>query len=325
MTTSNHTALTQALNENICWQAVQNRDAAYDGRFLYGVISTGVYCHPSCHSRQPRRENVRFFAVSALARAAGFRACKRCRPGHTQTNTAAADARIRLAEKICALIDQQLRDGAASPHDLRALGAETGVSPFHMQRQFKKVTGITPRQYAEARRAAFFKMQVRNGHSVTAALYDAGFGSGSRLYEKSDDLLGMTPATYQKGGKGMQIQYSVVPCPLGRLLAAVTDRGICSVTLGDTEEQLARDLHAEFPGAAIARAEAPLRETIKAILAHLEGKQPALNLPLDVRATAFQKRVWDELRRIPYGETASYTEIARRLDQPTAARAVARA
>jgi AraC family transcriptional regulator of adaptative response/methylated-DNA-[protein]-cysteine methyltransferase len=199
------------------------------------------------------------------------------------------------------------------------------LSQFHLQRLFKKLMGITPRQYAEARRADLFKTRVKAGRSVTEAMYEAGYGSSSRLYEKAAAQLGMTPATYRKGGKGMKINYTVAECPLGLLLVAVTDKGICSVTLGDEGEDLTGGLRAEFPQAEIARDEKRLQTQVRALLAHLAGQEPHPDLPLDVQGTAFQKRVWEELRRIPYGQTASYGEVARRIGRPSATRAVARA
>jgi AraC family transcriptional regulator, regulatory protein of adaptative response / methylated-DNA-[protein]-cysteine methyltransferase len=299
------------------WRAIRTRDAGYDGLFYYGVRTTGVYCRPSCASRQPKRENVFFFALPEAARQAGFRACLRCRPDETVIR----DPQAELTQSLCRLIDQHLEE----PLNFAALSAQVKLSQFHLQRLFKKLMGITPRQYAEARRADLFKTRVKGGQSVTEAMYEAGYGSSSRLYEKAASQLGMTPATYRKGGKGMKINYTIAECPLGLLLVAVTDRGICSVTLGEKGEELIGDLRAEFPQAVIERDETSLRAQVNALLAHLAGQEPHPDLPLDVQGTAFQKRVWEELRRIPYGQTASYGEIARRIGRPTATRAVARA
>ncbi len=311
-------AATTALNaEERFWQAIRMRDADYDGMFYYGVRTTGVYCRPSCASRQPKRENVLFFALPEAARQAGFRACLRCRPGEAVVR----DPQAELTQSLCRLIDQHLEE----PLNIAALSEQMKLSQFHLQRLFKKLMGITPRQYAEARRADLFKTRVKAGQSVTEAMYEAGYGSSSRLYEKAAAQLGMTPATYRKGGKGMKINYTVANCPLGLLLVAVTDKGICSVALGDKSEDLTGDLRAEFPQAEIARDEKRLQAQIRALLAHLAGQEPHPGLPLDVQGTAFQKRVWEELRRIPYGQTASYGEIARRIGQPSATRAVARA
>jgi AraC family transcriptional regulator of adaptative response/methylated-DNA-[protein]-cysteine methyltransferase len=299
------------------WQAIRTRDAGYDGLFYYGVRTTGIYCRPSCASRQPKSENVLFFALPEAARQAGLRACLRCRPDEA----AIRDPQAELTQSLCRLIDQHLEE----PLNFAALSQQVKLSQFHLQRLFKKLMGITPRQYAEARRANLFKTRVRGGQSVTEAMYEAGYGSSSRLYEKASAQLGMTPATYRKGGKGMKINYTIAECPLGLLLVAVTDKGICSVTLGDKSEGLTGDLRAEFPQAEIARDETHLRAQVGALLAHLAGQEPHPDLPLDVQGTAFQKRVWEELRHIPYGHTASYGEIARRIGQPSATRAVARA
>jgi len=312
---------TTAKAEERFWRALQTRDANCDGLFYYGVRTTGVYCRPSCPSRQPKRENVLFFALPEAARQAGFRACLRCRPDEAVIH----DPQAELTQSLCRLIDQHLEE----PINFAALSEQVKLSQFHLQRLFKKLMGITPRQYAEARRADLFKTHIKAGQSVTEAMYEAGYGSSSRLYEKAAAQLGMTPATYRKGGKGMKINYTIAECPLGLLLVAVTDKGICSVTLGDKgagkEEELIGDLRAEFPQAEIARDETRLRAQVNMLLAHLAGQQPHPDLPLDVQGTAFQKRVWEELRRIPYGQTASYGEIARRIGQPSATRAVARA
>lgn len=303
--------------EEQCWRAVQTRDASFDGVFYYAVRTTGVYCRPSCASRQPRRENVSFFALPEAARQASFRACLRCKPDEA----AIRDPQAELIQSVCRLIDQQIEE----PPNFAALSEEVQQSQFHLQRLFKKLMGITPRQYAEARRADRFKSRVKSGQSVTEAMYDAGYGSSSRLYEKAAAQLGMTPATYRKGGKGMKISYTIAVCPLGLLLVAATDKGICSVTLGDKNEKLAEALRAEFPQAEIAGDKGDLHAQVNTLLKHLAGQEPHPELPLDVQGTAFQKRVWEELRRIPYGQTASYGEIARRIGQPTATRAVARA
>ena len=312
-------AIMTAVEERF-WQAVQTRDASCDGLFYYGVRTTGVYCRPSCASRQPKPENVAFFALPEAARQAGFRACLRCRPDQT----AIRDPQTELVQSVCRLIDQQLEDQS----NFAALSQQMKLSQYHLQRLFKKLMGITPRQYAEARRADLFKTSIKAGQNVTEAMYDAGYGSSSRLYEKSGAQLGMTPATYRKGGKGMKINYTIAECPLGPLgllLVAATDKGICAVTLGDQSESLTENLRAEFPQADIALDNQHLQSQVKTLLAHLAGQEPHPALPLDVQGTAFQKRVWEELRNIPYGQTASYSEVARRIGQPTATRAVARA
>jgi AraC family transcriptional regulator of adaptative response/methylated-DNA-[protein]-cysteine methyltransferase len=299
------------------WQALQRRDAGFDGLFFYGVRSTRIYCRPSCRSKQPKRENVIFFASPEAARQSGFRSCLRCQPDQANLKNAQAE----LAQRICRALEAS---GEVSL-SLADLSAETNLSQSHLQRVFKNVLGITPRQYAEALRAGRFKTEVRAGKAVTAAMYEAGYGSSSRLYEKAAAQLGMTPATYRRGGKGMKINYTITACKSGRLLVAATERGICSVTLGDADQKLEQDLFAEFPQAVIERDNTNLNDHVNTLLAHLDGQQPRLDLSLDMQATAFQKLVWEELRRIPYGDTASYSEIARRIGKPSATRAVARA
>jgi AraC family transcriptional regulator of adaptative response/methylated-DNA-[protein]-cysteine methyltransferase len=305
------------LDDDARWEAVLNRDATADGTFVYGVLSTGIYCRPSCPSRRPRRDRVAFFALPAAAEHAGFRACKRCHP----ERAAIHDPHVELVQRVCRAI-------AANPEGqltLAALSADVGLSPFHLQRIFKRVMGISPKQYADAARTDRLKSDLRNGEAVTSALYGAGYGSSSRLYERADTHLGMTPAVYRKGGAGMRITYTVVPCPLGALLVAATERGVCAVTLGDDAERLSAGLRREYPAAQIHEDATYLSEAVEAILRHLAGEQPHLDLPLDIRATAFQWRVWEALREIPYGDTRSYSEIARAIGQPTASRAVAQA
>lgn len=293
------------------WQAIETRDRSLDGTFVYAVKTTGVFCRPSCPSRRPRQENVRYFQAIAEAAAAGFRPCKRCRPADAEHPEAS------LMEAACRYIDTH-----AEGFQLDAFSRHMGYSPFHLQRTFKAELGITPRAYAESRRVATMKQNLRDGHSVTESLYDAGFSSPSRIYENSASHFGMTPATYRKHGRGAKITYTVAESPLGLLLVAQTERGVCSVLFGDSEAELEAALKAEFPAAIITRADSP---HIARILAHLEGSERLLRLPLDIQATAFQRRVWEYLQRIPYGETRSYSQVARDLDQPTASRAVARA
>lgn len=306
-----------ALDEAACWSAVENRDAAFDGVFWYGVWTTGVYCRPSCASRQPKRKNVAFFALPEAARQAGLRACRRCHPDRAPLRDPQAD----LVQSLCRLIDESVEEKP----DLGSLSRQARISQFHLQRLFKKLMGITPRQYVEARRAAIFKAGVKAGQSVTDAMYEAGYGSSSRLYEKASAHLGMTPATYGKGGRGMHIEYAIVESPLGQLMVAATERGICSVMLGDEAEGLARELREEFPLAEIAPDKQRLKSQVRSLLDCLAGQAPHEDLPLDVQGTAFQIRVWEELRRIPRGETVSYRELAARIGNPAATRAVARA
>jgi AraC family transcriptional regulator of adaptative response/methylated-DNA-[protein]-cysteine methyltransferase len=307
----------QEMNDETRWQAVQTRDARFDGTFVYGVRSTGIYCKPSCASRRPRRAQVRFFAAYDAAETAGFRACRRCQP----QQTAAHDPQVEMIKRACRRIEEQTE----SRLSLATLSAELRVSPSHLQRTFKRVTGVTPRQYAVTHRVNQFKSRVREGEGVVDAMYNAGYGSSSRLYEQADAELGMTPAVYRRGGAGMRITYAIVGCALGRLLVAATERGLCAVRLGDTDDELERTLLAEFHAAEIHKDTAALDEWLKAILRHIDGEQTALDLPLDVQATAFQRRVWEELRRIPYGSVRSYGEVARAIGNEKAVRAVARA
>jgi len=298
-------------NDHECWQAVKNRDRRYDGTFVYAVESTGLYCRPSCPARRPRRENVVFFAAPQEADRAGFRPCRRCRPTEI-------DAQLDIVRRACELIDAA--DG--TPPTLAELSVRLHLSPYHLQRLFKRLTGVTPRQYADARRLDRFKTRLKEGQTVTQALYEAGYGSSSRAYAGQ---LGMTPATYGGGGEGMDIVYTVTACPLGYLLVAATERGICAVSLGDSPDELEATLADEYPAASIRRDDNHLGQWVGLILAYLDGAPLPTDLPLDIRATAFQRRVWEALRAIPLGATRSYGEIAASLDQPTATRAVAQA
>lgn len=307
--------------DDMLWQAVLDRDAARDGTFVYAVRSTGVFCRPSCPSRRARRAQVRFFATAAEATAAGFRPCKRCRP---QLAAGEADARLRTVGRVCRAIE----DRDEGRPTLAALGAEVAVSPHHLQRVFKATTGVSPMQYAEAVRLGRLKRSLREGEPVAEALYGAGYGSSSRLYEKAPGHLGMTPASYAKGGKGAQITFTVTHTPadaLGRLLIAATPRGICMVALGESDAGLEGELRREYPLAAIERDDAALGGWVKSVLELIDGNHPHGELPLDIRATAFQWQVWTRLRAIPRGETRSYAAIAADLGQPKAARAVGRA
>jgi AraC family transcriptional regulator, regulatory protein of adaptative response / methylated-DNA-[protein]-cysteine methyltransferase len=303
------------------WDAVAARSRQADGAFVYAVTTTGVYCRPSCPSRRPRRENVEFFPLPEAAEQAGYRACRRCHPERVMASDPATE-RVRQA---CRLIDAALEEGEGAAPSLERLGAAVGASAHQLQRLFKRELGISPRDFAAARRLARVKDRLRQGDGVAGALYEAGYGSSSRLYERSDAQLGMTPATYRRRGEGMAIGFTIVPCALGRLLVAATARGISAVSLGESDAALEAALKAEYAAADIRRDDAALGRWVSAILAHLEGATPGLALPLDLQATAFQWRVWRELQKIPYGETASYAAIARRIGAPRAARAVARA
>lgn len=303
-------------NEEL-WRAVVAKDARFDGRFVFAVSSTGIYCRPSCPSRRPQRERVAFFNLPEAAEEAGYRACLRCHPeANNQT-----DPQVAAVRSACRFIEQHQDEHL----NLDLIGAHVGLSSFHLQRTFKRLMGITPKQYAEACRAARFKTGVRQGESVTNAMYDAGYGSSSRLYERSTAELGMTPATYGKGGRGARIDYTIGHSSLGLVLVAATHKGICAVRIGDSEDALESNLRAEFPVAEITRDDQQLHSIVNKILDHLSGKQPHLDLPLDIQATAFQRQVWEALRSIPYGSTRSYSEVAKTIGRPTAVRAVARA
>jgi AraC family transcriptional regulator, regulatory protein of adaptative response / methylated-DNA-[protein]-cysteine methyltransferase len=304
-------------DEEAKWQAVVGKDARADGEFVFAVSSTGIYCRPSCPSRRPRREYVSFYALPEAAEQAGFRACRRCHP----RTVAATDPQVGMARLVCRLID----NNQGEPLTLAMLSKEIGVSAFHLQRTFKGIMGISPSQYAEIQRMNRFKQSVREGESIANATYEAGFGSSSRLYEGAAAQLGMTPATYGKGGRGAVINYAIVECQLGKLLVAATSKGVCAVKLGDSVADLQLDLSNEFPAAEIRRDETPLASSVRAIVDHLSDKSPHIDLPLDIRATAFQRQVWEQLRRIPPGETYSYSEVAKAIGQEKAVRAVARA
>jgi AraC family transcriptional regulator, regulatory protein of adaptative response / methylated-DNA-[protein]-cysteine methyltransferase len=298
------------------WDAVRARDAAHDGKFVFAVSSTGVYCRPSCAARRPRRENVEFFALPDQAEQAGYRACLRCRPralsGNEQADTVKA---------ICRFIEQHLDE----PVTLGRLGKEFHQSPFHLQRRFKAVLGISPRAYADSCRLRQLKRNLQAGDSVTRAMYDAGYGSSSRLYEKTASQLGMTPDKYRRGAIAAAIRYTIADSPLGRMLIAATERGICAIQFARTDGELIEGLKREFPFAARKADDAGLRSSVVTLLQHMRGKKQNSALPLDIRATAFQRRVWTHLQSIPFGKTESYQQVAKAIGQPTASRAVARA
>ena len=307
------------------WKAVERRDRGADGEFVFAVRSTGIYCKPSCPSRRPRREQVVFFSLPEAAEQEGFRACKRCRPSAAP----AADPNIEKMRGVCRAIDAAvLADTSGETGmdlSLAGLSAKAGMSPHQLERAFRRAMGITPRQYADAQRMRRLKSRLKKGDDVTTALYEAGYGSSSRLYERAPSHLGMTPATYRRGGEGMQINYTFADSPLGRMLVGATDRGISALYIGDSDSKLEATLRKEYPRAEIARDRNGLSKWLQKILAHLRGREPHLDLPTDVQATAFQRRVWEELRRIPYGATRTYSEVARSIGRPTAIRAVARA
>ena len=303
------------------WHAVQSRDRGADGVFVYAVRSTGVYCRPSCPSRKPQANQVVFFRLPEAAEQQGFRECRRCRPRTANLR----DPRTQAVAKVCREIDARLKEGNDAPVTLSALSTPIGMSSHQLERAFRSVMGITPRQYADAQRMRRLKSKLKKGDDVTTALYDAGFGSSSRLYERAPSQLGMTPATYRQGGAGMRVNYTIVDSPLGRLLVAATDRGISALYLGESNARLEAALQKEYPRAEIRRDRNGLEGWVSKILEHLRGREPNLDLPTDVQATAFQRRVWEELRRIPYGTTRTYSQVARAIGQPAAVRAVARA
>jgi AraC family transcriptional regulator of adaptative response/methylated-DNA-[protein]-cysteine methyltransferase len=307
--------------EAAAWRAVATRDASADGRLFYAVTSTGVYCRPSCPSRRPRRENVRFFCSAGDAERAGFRACRRCRPNEL---TRAAGSVARAKE----ILDRHAERGAEGNVSLGELAAAVDMSPFHLQRVFQAQVGLSPARYLRARRAERFKSQLRRGGTVSRATYDAGFGSSSRAYEVADSQLGMTPVAYRHGGEGTEIRYRVVRSSLGKVLVAATMRGVCAVKLGDDADVLERELAEEFPRAALVRARGTDDEFgawVDAIVRYVDRDGDSPSVPVDVKATAFQWKVWRALQAIPRGETRSYTEVAEAIGRPGAVRAVASA
>jgi AraC family transcriptional regulator of adaptative response/methylated-DNA-[protein]-cysteine methyltransferase len=305
-----------------CWAALRRRDRGFNGRFYFAVKTTGVYCLPSCGARTPRRDNVSFHASCDAAEAAGYRACKRCRPREWLTDRGLSRAVAHAA---------RLLDGAdAGPGPtLEAVARKVGLAASTLTRRFQRELGVSPREWLAARKSGRFKAALKNGDSVTAALYDAGYGSSSRVYESSDKVLGMTPATYRKGGEGARITYAIADSDHGRVLVGATQRGIAAIHLGDDDASLVAALHRDFPAAEIVRDDGTLAPRIAAVLARLDGRKPsaidAADLPLDIVGTAFQWRVWKALTEIPPGQTLSYGAIAERLGRPGAARAVGRA
>jgi AraC family transcriptional regulator, regulatory protein of adaptative response / methylated-DNA-[protein]-cysteine methyltransferase len=307
------------IDEKTLWRAWASRDTSMVGRFVIAVASTGIYCRPGCPARMPKRENVRFFAECDEAEAAGFRACKRCRPRERFDDGSA------LVERACEI----LAESADERPGLAAISRELGVSTGRLQRMFRRKLGITPGEFAAARRVERLKDGLRNGSDVTGALYDAGYGSSSRLYESAGTTLGMTPAAYRRRGLGMSIRYTIVDSQLGRLLVGATERGVCSVKMGDRDEDLEAILRKEYPASEIERVSAgkpaELSDWVDALVQHIAMGEPSVDLPLDIRVTAFQGRVYQALRAIANGQTRSYGDIAKDVGRPKAVRAVANA
>ena len=309
------------MHEDSKWQAVQQRDASMDRRFVYGVLTTGVYCRPACAARRPRRDNVRFFDDPAAAAAAGLRPCKRCRPLEYWQD----DPEVALLLRLCRLVDAQ----ADALPDGNELAQAAGRDVFQLNRLFKRYLTITPGDYIESVRMHRVRHALRHSASVTDAIYDAGLGSSRGLYERAPASLGMTPREYRSGGDGVEISWATGDTPLGLACVGATDRGICFLQFGEDRDALCALLASEFPHARLAPMDAAAQSAfdawMRALDEHLEGRAPSIDLPLDLRGTAFQVRVWNYLRRIPYGEVVSYAEAADAIDAPRAARAVASA
>ncbi|MDQ0392863.1 bifunctional DNA-binding transcriptional regulator/O6-methylguanine-DNA methyltransferase Ada [Labrys monachus] len=299
------------------WSILLSRDPAADGTFVYSVRTTGIYCRPTCPSRLAKPVNVAFHATCEEAEQAGFRACRRCRPNEAP-----------LAEKHAAAIARACRriESAEELPPLEDLAQAAAMSPFHFHRLFKAATGLTPRTYGAAHRAKKVREQLADGrNSVTEAIYDAGFNSSSRFYERSNDVLGMTPTAFRNGGTDAAIRFAVGECALGSILVACSEKGICAILLGEDPDRLARDLQDMFPKARLIGGDATFEDLVARVVGFVEAPGLGLDLPLDVRGTAFQQRVWQALRAIPCGQTASYAEIARRIGEPKSVRAVAQA
>ncbi|MGH7047610.1 MAG: bifunctional DNA-binding transcriptional regulator/O6-methylguanine-DNA methyltransferase Ada [Stellaceae bacterium] len=299
-----------------CWAAVERRDATADGGFYYGVMTTGVYCRPGCPSRRSLRRNIRFFETAAAAEAAGLRACKRCRPSEAST----ASRHVAAIEKACALLGT-----SETMPNLGELAAAAGISRFHFHRVFKQVVGTTPRDYSRTHRLDALARKLEAGEGVAGAIYAVGFGSSSRAYEAAPSALGMTPGVRRRGGEGETIRYVTVTTPLGWALIAATGRGVCLTALGDDRDRLAAMVGERFPAAAVIAEDPGLEDWASRVVRFITDPAHTLELPLDIRGTAFQARVWRALQKIPLGQTATYSEIARKLGQPAAVRAVAQA
>jgi AraC family transcriptional regulator, regulatory protein of adaptative response / methylated-DNA-[protein]-cysteine methyltransferase len=310
------TALPPFSTDDARWEAIRRRDRAADGVFYYSVLTTGVYCRPSCASRLARRDNVGFHATCEAAEAAGFRPCKRCRPSEASV----AERHAAAVAQACRLIEE-----AEEAPGLDALASAAGISRFHFHRMFKAVTGVTPKAYADAHRAERVRDGLAQCTTVTEAIYGAGFNSSGRFYAASPDLLGMTPTEFRSGGNGASIRFAVGECSLGSILVAATGKGVCAILFGDDPGALVRDLQDRFPKAHLIGADDEFERLMATVVGFVEAPARGLDLPLDVRGTAFQQRVWQALRKIPRGSTVTYAEIAASLGQPKAVRAVAQA
>ena len=303
-------------NDEARWEAVVRRERTADGVFYYAVHTTGVYCRPSCAARLARREHVRFYATCAEAEQAGFRACRRCRPHEP----ALAEQRAAMVAQACRLIE-----AAEETPNLDVLASAAGMSRFHFHRVFKTLTGVTPKAYAAAHRAQRVRDELARSDTVTDAIYGAGFNSSGRFYTTSSEVLGMTPTDFRSGGHGTSMHFAVGACSLGAILVAASARGVCAILLGDDPDALVRDLQDRFPKAQLIGGDQDFEHLIARVIGFVEAPAIGLDLPLDVRGTAFQRRVWQALRAIPSGATASYTDIAERIGIPRAVRAVAQA
>ena len=315
MTTRKETAAAATVSDPR-WAAVLARDAKADGKFVYSVKTTGVYCRPSCAARGARPENVGFHATPADAERAGFRACKRCKPNQLSL---ASEHAAKVAE-LCRFIEN-----AEEIPSLDELAARAGLSAYHLHRVFKEVTGLTPKAYAAAHRAKRVRKELGSSATVTEAIYGAGYNSQGRFYEESNQVLGMTPTRYRAGGVDTEIRFAVGECSLGSILVAQSERGVCSIMMGDDPDALARELQNQFPRAKLIGGDAQFEEVVAQVVGLVEAPGIGTDLPLDVRGTAFQQRVWQALREIPAGETVSYTELAKRIGAPQSVRAVAQA
>jgi AraC family transcriptional regulator of adaptative response/methylated-DNA-[protein]-cysteine methyltransferase len=307
------------LSDTAAWRAVEQRDARYDGRFVYAVRSTMIYCRPSCPSRRPSRAKVSFFDTPDDAERAGYRACLRCHPRDVAALSPAQEAIERARHYLDQHGDRNV--------PLSELASHVGLSASHLQRSFKQIVGASPKEYQDAQRVRLFKSRLRAGDTVSRATYEAGFGSSSRIYERSDAMLGMTPASFRRGGAGVHITYTTADAPVGRVLIATTDRGVCAVELGSTDADVERVLRADFPHATLERNDEPNGTWVRAVLDRVRHPDRAASnrIPLDVDGSAFQVKVWKALQEIPAGERRSYKQIAQAIGQPTASRAVARA